>query len=394
MFETIAPVYEKIYGSDHTNEPLKFFAPGRVNLIGEHTDHEGGYVLPCAITSGIYALANLRDGHSLRLYSLNFDDDFTPFEIDFNDINKKIDGSKSWVNYPLGVVNELKKLGINFSSGIDIIYNGNLPGGAGLSSSAAIEVLTVEIFNRLFNLNINSVERAKISQRAENNFVGMMCGIMDQFAVSTGKKDHAVLLNCSTLEYSYVPLKLGTDKIIITNSNVKHSLAGSEYNLRRQQCEAALKIIQSVKNNITCLSDVRPSEFETLASAIKDPEILKRARHVITENARAIEAAEKLRAGDLKAFGKLMNASHISLRDNYQVTISELDILADLAWNINGVKGSRMTGGGFGGCTVSIVEDGAVQIFQETISREYTKQTGRKADFYILDTSDGASQIF
>ena len=393
MFEIIAPVFKKIYGNENNSEPLKFFAPGRVNLIGEHTDHEGGYVFPCAITSGIYALALSRPGKSVRLYSLNFDDDYTAFEIDFNNINSKITDGKTWVNYPLGVIKILLERGFKFSTGVDIMYYGNLPGGSGLSSSAAIEVLTVEIFNTLFNLNINNVERALISQQAENNFVGMMCGIMDQFAVSAGKKNHAILLNCSNLDYSYVPLNLKTCKIVITNSNVPHSLAGSEYNLRREQCEAALKILQSVKPELKCLCDLTPNEFDEISNKITDPVILKRATHVIDENYRAIAAAENLKGGDLTAFGVLMQASHISLRDNYQVTVPELDILAETAWTLEGVRGSRMTGGGFGGCTVSIVEENAIENFKRVISETYTRKTGRKADFYILDTSDGAGQI-
>ena len=395
MFEIIAPVFKKIYGIENSSEPLKFFAPGRVNLIGEHTDHEGGYVFPCAITSGIYALANSRPGDTVRLFSLNFDDEKinTPFEIKFANINSKINSERSWVNYPLGVIKTLLERGFKFSTGVDIMYYGNLPGGSGLSSSAAIEVLTVEIFNTLFHLNINNVERALISQQAENNFVGMMCGIMDQFAVSAGKKNHAILLNCSTLDYSYVPLNLGNCKIVITNSNVPHSLAGSEYNLRREQCEAALKILQSVKPELKCLCDLTPNEFDEISNSISDPVILKRATHVIDENYRAIAAAENLKGGDLTAFGVLMQASHISLRDNYQVTVPELDILAETAWTINGVRGSRMTGGGFGGCTVSIVEESAVEEFKRVISETYTRKTGRKADFYILDTSDGAKQI-
>ena len=380
--------FAKIFNS---SQPEKFFAPGRVNLIGEHTDHEGGFVFPCAINLGIEALVSRRDDDLIRLYSMNFDEGiFTPFEIKIDEIKSKSE-IRSWVNYPLGVIHTLLKHGYKFG-GADILYNGNLPGGAGLSSSAAIEVLTGKIFDSLYNLNIDGVSMAKFSQEAENNFVGMNCGIMDQFAVSMGKKNHAVLLNCSTLEYSYAPLELDNYKIVITNSNVPHSLAGSEYNLRRQQCEQALADIQNVKK-ISCLCDLTPNELDEVSFSIADPVNLRRARHAVSENTRAIRASQALKAGDLKLFGKLMNASHVSLRDDYQVTVPELDTLASLAWKLNGVVGSRMTGGGFGGCTVSIVENDSVDEFINEIGSEYEKLCERKADFYIIETSDGAKKI-
>ena len=390
MFNSMKETFTKIFGTAYN--PEKFFAPGRVNLIGEHTDHEGGFVFPCAINLGIYALASKTPEKILRLCSMNFDEGiFTPFEIDIDEIKTKSE-LRTWVNYPLGVVDVLKKHGYKFDGGADILFNGNLPGGAGLSSSAAIEVLTGKIFSELFNLNIDGVSMAKVSQEAENNFVGMNCGIMDQFAVSMGKKDNAVLLNCSTLEYSYAPLELANYKIIITNSNVPHSLAGSEYNLRRQQCEESLADIKKLKN-ISCLCDLKFTELDEYSYSIKNPVNLKRARHAVTENERAIRASQALKAGDLNLFGRLMNASHVSLRDDYQVTVPELDTLAELAWNFPGVVGSRMTGGGFGGCTVSIVENDRVNDFVAKIAADYEKITGRKADFYIIETSDGAGKI-
>ena len=390
MLEGMKNTFIKIFGTAY--EPEKFFAPGRVNLIGEHTDHEGGFVFPCAINLGIYALAAKRNDKILRLYSMNFDEGiFTPFEINIDEINNKVD-VRSWVNYPLGVVSVLKKHGYKFNYGADILYNGNLPGGAGLSSSAAIEVLTGKIFSELLDFNIDGVSMAKFSQEAENNFVGMNCGIMDQFAVSMGKKNHAVLLNCSTLEYSYAPLELENYKIVITNSNVPHSLAGSEYNLRRQQCEEALADIQQEKN-ISCLCELNQNELDEYSYCVKNPVNLRRAQHAVNENARAIRASQALKSGDLKTFGKLMNASHVSLRDDYQVTVPELDTLASLAWNFRGVMGSRMTGGGFGGCTVSIVENEKVDDFIKKIGDDYEKLCGRKADFYIIETSDGAKRI-
>ena len=391
MLNEMYESYGKIFGSDTNAEP--FFSPGRVNLIGEHTDHEGGYVFPCAIDFGIYALAQAKPGNKLRLYSMNFDGEYdSPFEIEYDSITEKLSGPRSWVNYPLGVVSTLRSHCRAFTSGVDILYYGNLPDGAGLSSSAALEVLTVRIFSELLGFGIDGVTAALYSQEAENNFVGMHCGIMDQFAVSMGRKNHAVLLNCSTLEYSYAPIELGTHRIVITNSNVPHSLVGSEYNLRRQQCEQALSDIRKVRE-ISCLCDLSPNELDEVSYAVKDPVNLKRAVHAVSENARAKRAAESLKAGDLAAFGKLMNASHVSLRDNYAVTVPELDVLASLAWEFPGVVGSRMTGGGFGGCTVSIVDGERVSAFKEHIGAEYERLTGRKASFYETGITDGAGRI-
>ncbi|MBQ6738326.1 MAG: galactokinase [Synergistaceae bacterium] len=384
--------FTKIFNNT-ASKTTKFFAPGRVNLIGEHTDHEGGFVFPCAIDLGISALAATNSEKTLRLYSMNFDSEFnSPFEISFDDVHEKLNINRSWVNYPLGVVNVLKSHGYKFNSGVDILYSGNLPDGAGLSSSAAIEVLTVKIFSELLNFDIDGVNAAKLSQEAENNFVGMHCGIMDQFAVSMGKKNHAVLLNCSTLEYFYAPLELGDCKIVLANSNVPHSLVGSEYNLRRQQCENALKDIQAQKN-ISCLCELTQNELDEYSYCVKDPVDLRRAIHAVNENSRALRASEALKNGDLLTFGKLMNASHVSLRDFYEVTVKETDILAKLAWNFEGVIGSRMTGGGFGGCTVSIVNEKFVDKFIDEIGRKYKDLTGLKADFYITGSSDGAGKL-
>ena len=391
MIDTMRDTFTRIFGTN--SNPIPFFSPGRVNLIGEHTDHEGGYVFPCAIDFGIYALAQTRPGRTLRLYSMNFDGTSSPaFEAAYDDIHAKISGPRSWVNYPLGIVSVLKTHGFTFTSGLDILYSGNLPDGAGLSSSAALEVLTVRIFSDLLGLDIDGVKAALYSQEAENNFVGMHCGIMDQFAVSMGRKNNAVLLNCSTLEYSYAPLELGNCRIIITNSNVPHSLVGSEYNLRRTQCEEALSDIKKVRD-ISCLCDLSEDELDEYSYCVKNPVNLRRARHAVSENARAKRAAESLKAGDLAKFGRLMNASHVSLRDNYEVTIPELDVLAGLAWELPGVVGSRMTGGGFGGCTVSIVESEHADEFVRVVGREYEAKTGRKASFYTTGSADGARKL-
>ena len=390
MINKMLESFTKIFAND--SKPDAFFSPGRVNLIGEHTDHEGGFVFPCAIEFGIYALACKNSCNKLRLFSMNFDkQDDSPFEIAFNEISQKFD-SRTWVNYPVGVAAILMKHGYKFDSGIDILFAGNLPDGAGLSSSAAIEVLTTKIFREIFSLDIDGVKAALFSQEAENKFVGMNCGIMDQFAVSMGKKNHAVLLNCSTLEYSYAPLNLGDHKIIITNSNVPHSLVSSEYNLRRQQCEEALSDIRAVKN-ISCLCDLSINDLDEYSYLVNNHINLRRARHAVSENVRALRASESLKSGDLQTFGRLMNASHVSLRDNYQVTVKELDILAKLAWEFPGVIGSRMTGGGFGGCTVSIVKSSLAKNFIELIGAKYKELTGLDAAFYETSSTDGAGRI-
>lgn len=369
--------------------PECFFAPGRVNLIGEHTDHNGGYVFPCAISFGIWALAAIKPRDTVKLYSMNFDDK-NIIEVPAHGL--KYDKKYNWANYPLGVINVLEKHGYALPSGVDILFYGNLPDGAGLSSSAAIEVLTARALNDLFNFNLDGVKIALFAQEAENNFVGMHCGIMDQFASSMGKKNNAVLLDCATLKYEYAPLDLGDYKIVITNSNVPHSLNSSDYNLRRKQCEEAVNYINKI-TPIKKLCELSPSDFKAVKDAIKTPEALRRARHAITENARTIQAYNALKSGDLMTFGKLMNESHISLRDDYQVTIPELDALAELAWEQDGVAGSRMTGGGFGGCTVSIVKGNLIDNFIKNVGDGYLKRTGRKADFYVTETSDGAGRI-
>ncbi|MBR1602836.1 MAG: galactokinase [Synergistaceae bacterium] len=384
--ENLLKSFTELYGDVR---PECFFAPGRVNLIGEHTDHEGGYVFPCAIAFGIYALAAVRPRDTVRLYSLNFDNNKI-IEVPINNI--KYDKANDWANYPLGVINIFERHGYKLPSGLDILFCGNLPEGAGLSSSAAIEVLTGRIINDLFNFNLDGVKIALYAQEAENDFVGMHCGIMDQFASSMGKKDNAVLLDCASLKYEYAPLNLGEYKIVITNSNMPHSLNNSAYNLRREQCEAALSDLQKVIK-IKKLCELNLSEFKAVKDAVKSPEALKRARHAISENARTLQAVQALKAGDLKTFGELMNASHISLKDDYEVTIPELDILAELAWAQDGVAGSRMTGGGFGGCTVSIVKESCIDEFKKHVGEKYLVRTGRKADFYVTETADGARKI-
>ncbi len=378
--------FHELYGKDA--RPQLFFAPGRVNLIGEHTDHEGGHVFPCAIAFGIWALAAVRPGKTMRLCSLNFEEKGV-MQAPTHGLEN--DSALGWANYPLGVIRILEDHGCALPAGLDLLFWGNLPEGAGLSSSAAIEVLTARVANDLFSLGLDGVKLAVLSQEAENKFIGVQCGIMDQFTVSMGKKDHAILLDCAKLDYRYAPLPLKDYRIVIANSNVPHSLASSEYNLRRQQCEAALADIARVRP-VKKLCALSVEEFDAVKDAIRTPEALRRARHAITEDARTLRAVEALESGNLNIFGELMKASHLSLRNDYEVTIPELDALAELAWDQPGVLGSRMTGGGFGGCTVSIVNEAAVEDFIHSVGEGYTRRTGRTASFYVTETADGAGK--
>ena len=367
-----------------------YFSPGRVNLIGEHTDYNGGHVFPCALTLGTYGAARRRDDRKLHFYSMNLDS-FGIVEASLDDLtNKK---AYNWANYPLGVVWAFAEKGYKLDQGFDMVIWGNIPNGSGLSSSASLEVLTGVILTDLFGItDLTMTDLALIGQYSENNFNGCNCGIMDQFAVAMGKKDNAIFLDTSTLKYEYAPIVLEDAKIIITNSKVKHSLVDSAYNDRRRECAEALAELQS-GIEIDSLGDLTPEEFESHKSLIKDPVRLKRAKHAVYENQRTIDAVSALKEGNIERFGELMNQSHISLRDDYEVSCEEIDILVDLAWKIPGVIGSRITGGGFGGCTVSIVKNDAVDTFIETIGEAYKEKVGHEAEFYTVDIGDGASRL-
>ena len=367
-----------------------YFSPGRVNLIGEHTDYNGGHVFPCALTLGTYGAARRRDDRKLHFYSMNLDS-FGIVEASLDDLtNKK---AYNWANYPLGVVWAFAEKGYKLDQGFDMVIWGNIPNGSGLSSSASLEVLTGVILTDLFGItDLTMTDLALIGQYSENNFNGCNCGIMDQFAVAMGKKDNAIFLDTSTLKYEYAPIKLKDAKIIITNSKVKHSLVDSAYNDRRRECAEALAELQAGVE-IDSLGDLTPEEFESHKSLIKDPVRLKRAKHAVYENQRTIDAVSALKEGNIERFGELMNQSHISLRDDYEVSCEEIDILVDLAWKIPGVIGSRITGGGFGGCTVSIVKNDAVDTFIETIGEAYKEKVGHEAEFYTVDIGAGASRL-
>lgn len=367
-----------------------YFAPGRVNLIGEHTDYNGGHVFPCALTMGTYGVARKREDRTMHFYSMNLDG-IGVVEASLDDLTNKKE--YDWANYPLGVVWAFAEKGHTLDSGFDMVIWGDIPDGAGLSSSAALEVLTGVILTDLFGFaDLTMTDLALFGQYSENNFNGCNCGIMDQFASANGKKDNAIFLDTNTLKFEYAPIKLEDAKIIITNSKVKHSLVDSAYNDRRQECTDALVALKT-KLDVSSLGDLTPEEFEANKELITDPVQLKRAKHAVYENQRTIDAVEALKNNDIAKFGELMNQSHISLRDDYEVSCEEIDILVDLAWMIPGVIGSRITGGGFGGCTVSIVKNDAVDTFIESIGKTYKEKVGHEAEFYTVDIGAGASRL-
>ena len=371
-----------------TKSPKVYFAPGRVNLIGEHTDYNGGHVFPCALTIGTYGAIIKRNDRKLRFYSVNFPGIVTSSLDDLVPIQEA-----GWTNYPKGVMWAFIKRGYTLPCGMDILIYGDIPNGSGLSSSASLEVLTGLMLKDTFGFDtLTMTDLALIGQYSENNFNGMNCGIMDQFASAMGKKDNAIFLDTATLNYTYAPVKLTDARIVITNSKVKHSLVSSAYNDRRRECETALAMLQKVVD-IQTLGDLTEAQFEQYKDAITDPICQKRAKHAVYENQRTIRAVEALQQGDLEEFGRLINASHVSLRDDYETSCAETDLLASLAWKIPGVLGSRITGGGFGGCTVSIVKNDAIDTFIGEIGPVYEKETGHKAEFYIVDIGDGAHKL-
>ena len=383
MKEIVLKKFQEVFGD--TEGVKVFFAPGRVNLIGEHTDYNAGHVLPCALTIGTYGAARVRNDRKLCFYSMNFEN--------LGVIESSIDSLKpekeaGWTNYPKGVMWAFGERGFVIPSGMDILLNGNIPNGSGLSSSASVEVLTGSILREFFGFEVSNQDLALIGQYSENKFNGVNCGIMDQFAIAMGKKDHAIFLDTADLSYTYAPVKLRGAKLVIACSNKKRGLGDSKYNERRSECETALAELQKVID-IAGLGDLTEEQFEANKSAIKDPVRVKRARHAVYENQRTIQAVAALQADDIVRFGQLMNASHVSLRDDYEVTGVELDTLVEEAWKIEGVIGSRMTGAGFGGCTVSLVKDEAIDSFIEKVGEAYLAKIGYRADFYVVEIGDG-----
>jgi galactokinase len=385
---TIDQLKEKFSQKYGEGEFNGYFSPGRVNLIGEHTDYNGGFVFPCAISFGTYCLIRKTKRKSVKFASLNLD---FKTEIDIKELNKPI--RQEWVNYPVGVFAQFLKRGIDFKEGADILFYGNVPNGAGLSSSAALEMVTAVAINGTWNLDIDRIDLIKMAQKAEHEFAGVMCGIMDQFASGMGKKEHAIFLDCDTLEYDLVPVKLNGVKIVISNTNSPRKLDSGMYNQRVSECQAAVKEISRFKP-INALVECSWDEFKELEEKFEDEVVMRRARHVISEIARTKEAVEQLKNGNLKRFGELMNGSHNSLRDDYEVTGPELDTMVEEARKIDGVIGSRMTGGGFGGCTVSLVKDEAIDAFTKNVGNNYTTKTGLNPEFYVAEISDGGKKLF
>lgn len=387
MQQKLVEKFTELFGSD--GEIRTYFAPGRVNLIGEHTDYNGGHVFPCALTIGTYGVVRKREDRVLRFYSMNFEQ-LGVITSSLDDL--KPDPAADWTNYPKGVIWAFGEKGMEITQGMDLLLYGNIPNGSGLSSSASVEVLTGYILKDLYGCEVTNQDIALIGQYSENKFNGVNCGIMDQFAIAMGKKDHAIFLDTATLEYTYAPIVLKDAKIVISCSNKKRGLGDSKYNERRAECEKALEELQQYAG-ISSLGDLSEEEFEKYKGAIKDEDRMKRAKHAVYENQRTIHAVEALKNGDLEQFGKLMNESHVSLRDDYEVTGIELDTLAEEAWKVDGVIGSRMTGAGFGGCSVSIVKNDAVDTFIEQVGKAYLEKIGYAADFYVVEIGDGPARL-
>ena len=384
MKEQLLKEFKEKFGSE--GDIRSYFAPGRVNLIGEHTDYNGGHVFPCALTIGTYAIVRKREDRNFRFYSTNFE---SLGVIEASLDNLKYDKALDWTNYPLGVVWAFIEKGYPVDYGFDMLLFGNIPNGSGLSSSASVEVVTGVALRDLFGYDdISMIDIALFGQYSENNFNGVNCGIMDQFAIAMGKKDQAIFLDTSDLSYTYAPIKLANEKIVIACSNKKRGLGDSKYNERRAECEEALAELQT-KLDIKALGELSEEEFESNKDLIKSEVRQRRAKHSVYENQRTLKAVDALKAGNLEELGKLMNASHVSLRDDYEVTGIELDTLVENAWEQEGVIGSRMTGAGFGGCTVSIVKTDCVDKFIENVGKAYLEKIGYAADFYVVEIGDG-----
>ncbi len=387
MKDIILKKFVEVFGD--AGDARAYFAPGRVNLIGEHTDYNGGHVFPCALTIGTYGVARRRTDNKLRFFSMNFE----RLGVIESSLEELVPSQGAgWTNYPKGVMWAFGEKGMKIPCGMDLLLNGNIPNGSGLSSSASVEVLTGHILRDFFGFDVSNQDLALIGQYAENHFNKVNCGIMDQFAIAMGKADHAIFLDTADLSYEYAPIALKGAKIVIACSNKKRGLGDSKYNERRSECEAALAELKQV-TEIDSLGDLDEEAFEKYKSAIQDEVRVRRAKHAVYENQRTIRAVKALKANDVEQFGQLMNASHVSLRDDYEVTGVELDTLVEEAWKIDGVIGSRMTGAGFGGCTVSIVKDEAIDTFIEKVGTAYKEKIGYAADFYVVEIGDGPRSL-
>ncbi|MNK92349.1 Galactokinase [compost metagenome] len=372
-----------------SSQPIRYFqAPGRVNLIGEHIDYNGGYVLPAALEFGTTLAIRKREDNQVLFKSLNI-----PYEarLEVQDLGKVKTGE--WIDYPVGVIVELGKLGITLTSGYELMFEGKIPNGAGLSSSASLEVVTAYALLSMEERMLSGVEIAVLSQKAENQYVGVNSGIMDQFAVANGATDHAILLMCGTLEYRLVPFVTGSYKLVIGNTNKRRGLVDSKYNERRTQCDEALELLKKKLPDLKYLADLSPEQFSAYESDLQDQILHNRAKHVVEENARVLLSVDALSKNDLTLFGQYMNESHDSLRDLYEVSCSELDIMVEEARRIPGTLGSRMTGAGFGGCTVSLVHEDDVALFVEQVGEAYERRTGLKGEFYVCGVGNGVNEL-
>lgn len=372
-----------------TEMPHTYFAPGRINLIGEHIDYNGGHVLPAALSFGTHALAVKRTDQTLRFYSLNFPE-IGVIETNISTLDYR--DSDNWANYPKGMIKYIQGKYGNISTGADILFYGEIPNGAGLSSSASIEMVTGILVADLYDLDIDRIEMIKLGQKVENKYLGVNSGIMDQFAIGMGKKNHAMLIDCQTLNYVYAPIKLADYVIMIVNTNKQRTLASSKYNERRNECQQALRDLQT-ELTIESLGDLSPESFEENKQLIRNPVHCKRAKHAVYENARTLKALQKLNNDDLEAFGQLMNASHESLQHDYEVTGIELDTIVHTAWEQPGVLGARMTGAGFGGCAIALVKKEQLENIQTNINQTYVEEIGKEASFYTATIGEGARKI-
>ena len=380
--EQIRADFAKVFGveADHT-----FFSPGRINLIGEHTDYNGGHVFPAAISLGTYGAARKRDDQLLRFFSGNFEEKGI---IEVSLENLHFEPEHNWTNYPKGVLHFMQEAGHTIDRGMDVYVYGNIPNGSGLSSSASLELLTGVIAEKFFDLQLERLDLVKIGKLTENEFIGVNSGIMDQFAIGMGADQRAIYLDTNTLEYDLVPLDLKDNVVVIMNTNKRRELADSKYNERRAECEKAVEELNS-KLSIATLGELDEWSFDEYSYLIEDENRLKRARHAVLENQRTLQAQAALQAGDLDKFGRLMNASHVSLEHDYEVTGLELDTLVHTAWEQEGVLGARMTGAGFGGCAISLVRKDAVEAFKEAVGKHYEEVVGYAPSFYIAEVAGG-----
>lgn len=386
MEEQLKQEYLTIFDSE---QGQAYFAPGRINLIGEHTDYNGGHVFPAAITIGTYGIAEKRTDKKIRLYSKNFAELGV---IEFDLENLSYQKEHDWTNYPKGMIRYLIEQGATIDHGMNILFYGTIPNGAGLSSSASIELLTGVILQDLYALDVDMLTLVKTGKRVENEFIGVNSGIMDQFAIGMGKKDQAILLDTNTLKYELVPAIFGDYVVVIMNTNKRRELADSKYNERRAECEEALRRLQA-QLAIKALGELDEETFEANLPLIADETLIKRARHAVTENQRTLKAREALKNGDLEEFGRLLNASHHSLQTDYEVTGIELDTLVEAAQKQDGVLGARMTGAGFGGCAIALVHEAVLDAFIESVGQDYLEKIGYAADFYKAHIDDGARKL-